>query len=98
MSEANCGACKVDVRDNVSGIVRELPSGDLLAWCNDCLDKYDGGHMNNTDEISITPPTCQCCLCEVTHVDTLNGWCDGCRDDFDEYQTQVEEDIHANGG
>lgn len=97
MSEAKCGACNKGVQDNVSGIVRQLPSGNLLAWCNDCLDKYDGGHMNDITE-SLTPATCDCCLREVPHVDTLNRWCDGCHDEYDKHQVQIEEDIYANGG
>lgn len=63
----NCTDCNVTFDPNMEGVV-----GGTMAFCGPCCAEDDkGGAL-----------TCAACGDNVPHVDTLNGWCDPCHDDF----------------
>lgn len=62
----NCSDCGATFNPASEGIV-----GGAMAFCTDCCRK---------DSTEYTD--CWACGEKVPHVDTLNGWCDACHDDY----------------
>lgn len=69
-----CKDCRRYFNPNEEGVVDSTPtaSGVPVAFCGPCCQKYDA-----TEYID-----CGACGEKVPHVDTANGWCDACHDDF----------------
>lgn len=75
----NCSDCGATFNPSSEGIV-----GGKVAFCTDCCRK---------DPAEST--CCVSCGLKVTHVDTANGWCDSCHDDFRVFNDMADQ--IANG-